>query len=77
MKLRDLKSLVDEPNYVIAYEINITPNHFCRIRNEKISDLSRDLQLKIDYYLLRKQEEIEKRLELLQSKRLQRIWDKK
>lgn len=77
MKLNDLKTLVDMPAYYVAIEINITPNHFSRIRNMKIVDLSQDLQLKIDYFLLRNQEKIETRLETLKSKRLERVWAKK
>lgn len=77
MKLNDLKTLVDKPAYYVAMEINITPNHFSRIRNEKITDLSKDLQLKIDYFLLRNKEIIENRLETLKSKRLQHVWEVK
>lgn len=77
MKLNDLKALVDKPAYYIALEINITPNHFSRIRDKKINELSTDLQLKIDYFLLRNKEKIENRLEILKSKRLQKVWDKK
>ncbi len=77
MKLNDLRALVDKPAYYIAMEINITPNHFSRIRDKKISELSTDLQLKIDYFLLRNKANIENRLDTLKSKRLQRVWDKK
>jgi len=77
MKLNDLRALVDKPAYYIAMEINITPNHFSRIRDKKISELSTDLQLKIDYFLLRNKEKIENRLDTLKSKQLQRVWDKK
>lgn len=77
MKLNDLRALVDKPAYYIAMEINITPNHFSRIRDKKISELSTDLQLKIDYFLLRNKENIENRLDTLKSKRLQKVWDRK
>lgn len=77
MKLNDLKMLVNMPAYYVAMEINITPNHFSRMRNKKIIDLSQDLQLKIDYFLLRNQDKILQNFEKLQDKRLQRVWAKK
>ena len=67
MKVKDIILLADIPQWAFAYDINITPNYLSSIKNKKISELSRDLQLKIEYFLLINKETIEKRLKTLES----------
>lgn len=53
MKVKDLIYLSELDRFAIAYQINITYTYLSEIRNRNISTLSRDLQLKIELFIIK------------------------
>lgn len=53
MKIKDLIYLSDLEQFAVAHQLNITYCYLSEIKNRKIKNLSRDLQLKIELFIIK------------------------
>ncbi|NLD08803.1 MAG: hypothetical protein GX667_04340 [Xanthomonadaceae bacterium] len=70
MKVKELIILADTPKWAFAYDINISPNYLSSLLDKPIKELSRDIQLKIELYMIKNAEKIEMRLETLKTQEM-------
>lgn len=69
MRIKDLIYLSELEQYAVAYQLNISYKYISQIKNRKISGLSRDLQLKIELFIIKNdlQSKIDSRFEELKK----------
>jgi len=53
MRIKDLIYLSDLEQYAVAYQLNVSYCYLSEIKNRKISGLTRDLQLKIELFIIK------------------------
>lgn len=53
MRIKDLIYLSELEQFAVAYQLNISYKYLSLIKNRKISGLSRDLQLKIELFIIK------------------------
>lgn len=53
MKIKDLIYLSELKQYEVAWQLNISYKYISQIKNDRISKLSRDLQLKVELFIIK------------------------
>lgn len=53
MRIKDLIYLSGLEQFEVAYQLNISYQYLSEIKNRKINKLSRDLQLKIELFIIK------------------------
>ncbi|GAA5096908.1 hypothetical protein GCM10023338_07870 [Wohlfahrtiimonas larvae] len=69
MRIKDLIYLSELEQFAVAYQLNISYQYLSEIKNRKINRLSRDLQLKIELFIIKNdlQSKIDARFNEIQS----------
>lgn len=69
MRIKDLIYLSELEQFAVAYQLNVSYCYLSEIKNRKISRLSRDLQLKIELFIIKNdlQSKIDARFNEIQS----------
>ena len=53
MRIKDLIYVSELKQYDVAHQLNITYSYLSEIKNKKIKNVSRDLQLKIELFIIK------------------------
>lgn len=76
MKIKDLIYLSNLEQYEVAHQLNVSYTYLSEIKNRSIARLSRDLQLKIELFIIKNdlQSKIDDRFEELKKGAIPPFW---